>query len=255
MEDIFLLIILSIVGLGIGSFLNSVAIRLDEVSSLVKGRSLCPHCRHQLAWYDLIPLVSFIMLSAKCRYCRKKISWIYPLGEILTALVFILLFLKFGLTWQFAVYALANSFLIVILIYDLLTLAIADFLVYITLAILIGACFFNKEFLPVLIDRAWGILIVAAIPTILVVISKEKWMGRGDIEVAALIGLLVGKDLAFLSVTLTFLLGGIIGIILLALKKAKISDKVAFAPFLIAGGWITFFAGEKILSWYLNLIF
>ncbi len=254
MENILTVIILAILGLGIGSFLNCFAFRLDEIETIWKGRSHCPKCRHTLAWYDLIPLLSYVYLKAKCRYCRQKISLIYPFSEILTATVLILLYLKFGITISFAFYALANFILIIILLHDLLTLTIADFLVYIVFVLLIIVPLINISPVTSLIDRFEGAVIVAAIPAFLVLISKEKWMGRGDIQVAILVGLMTGLQLSFIALFFTFILGGIVAIILLSSRLAKLKDKVAFAPLLIAGGWIALFWGERIVNWYLGIV-
>lgn len=253
MENILTLIILLIIGLGIGSFLNCFAYRLDEIETIWKGRSHCPSCRHNLAWYDLIPLLSYITLRSRCRYCRKKISIIYPFSEILTAVILVLLYLKFGLSPIFFLYSLSSFVLIIIFLHDLLTLTIADFLVYIVFVLLIIASLISISPVGNLIDKLEGAVIIAAIPTFLVLISKEKWMGRGDIQVAILVGLMVGLRLSLIALFFTFFLGGIVGIILLSSKLAKLRDKVAFAPLLIAGGWLALFWGEKALNWYLSI--
>lgn len=92
MQIIFFLIIFAF-GLFIGSFLNCVIYRLEQGKSFLKGRSYCPHCKHQLFWQDLIPVLSFFILRGKCRYCQKSISWQYPLVELATGIIFILCFL------------------------------------------------------------------------------------------------------------------------------------------------------------------
>ena len=109
-------IIIIIFGLVIGSFLNAFIYRLNIKKSVFKGQSFCPHCRHQLAPYDLIPVLSFIFLRGSCRYCHKKISWQYPLVELATALSFLAFYCQFGLNGQALFHALITCFLIVILV-------------------------------------------------------------------------------------------------------------------------------------------
>ncbi|MBU0597673.1 prepilin peptidase, partial [Patescibacteria group bacterium] len=112
---IFLVIIL---GLVVGSFLNAVIYRLHASVSFIRGRSYCPACKHDLGWWDLVPVASFIFLKGKCRYCKKNISWQYPLVEIGTTIAFLLLLLNFGLGATFFVYLFYASILILVFTYD-----------------------------------------------------------------------------------------------------------------------------------------
>jgi len=111
--------VIFIFGLVVGSFLNCVIYRL----ALPRGRSFCPHCKHILSWQDLIPVLSFLILRGKCRYCQKKISFQYPLVEIATGLLFVLIFwhLGFGFDLDFGFWILISCFLIIIFVYDLRT--------------------------------------------------------------------------------------------------------------------------------------
>ena len=115
-----------IFGLALGSFLNVVINRLGSDKSALKGRSVCPHCRAVIAWYDNIPLISFAILGARCRSCHQKISWQYPLVELGTAIALVLLYFRFDIMPTFWGYALFTAFLIIIFVYDLKTYLILD---------------------------------------------------------------------------------------------------------------------------------
>jgi len=129
MSLIFYLIIF-IFGACIGSFLNCLIYRLDSKQSFLKGRSFCPHCKHQLGFFDLIPILSFIIVKGKCRYCQKKISWQYPLVEIFTGLIFLLLVTCHLSLVTLIYYIVVSSLLIVIFVYDLKHYIIPDKIIY-----------------------------------------------------------------------------------------------------------------------------
>jgi len=263
-------IIIFIFGTIIGSFLSSVSFRLNKTFSLeVKKHSFCPKCLHRLGFFDLIPLVSFILLKGKCRYCGEKISLRYPLIEAGTGIVFAvcLLFISaqniflIGSWHSFAALLyllLTSSFLIVVLVADLEQGLIPSNFVYgaVGISFLYKAVFNLRQpdiFLktPNLFYSLLGGLGVFAFFFALWLVSKRKWIGFGDVELALFIGFFLGPTKAFLGLFCAFILGALIG---LALKK-KMSDKIPFAPFLITGFFIAAFLGDKITSWYFNLFF
>ena len=122
MNNAFILIL----GTAIGSFLNVVIYRLKIKKSFLFGRSFCPKCKKGIKWYDNIPILSYLILGGKCRVCKKRISIQYPLIELVTGLIFLILFIKFGLSFQFVSYAILSCFLIIIFVYDLKTGYILD---------------------------------------------------------------------------------------------------------------------------------
>ena len=239
-------------GLAIGCFLNVVIYRLFSGQSIIFGRSRCPQCKKDIFWHDNIPILSFINLSGRCRFCEKKISFQYPLVEFFTALIFVLFYLKFGLTLQFLVYLIFTGFLIVIFVYDLKYYLILD---RITIPAIIIAILLNL-YLGI---NFWillsGAIIGGGFFLIQLLISSGRWIGGGDIRLGILMGAMLGWQKLLAALFLAYILGAIIGIILIILKKKKMSSLVPFGTFLSLATLIILLWGEAILVWYLNLIF
>ncbi len=244
--------IIFLFGLIIGSFLNVVILRLDDLRSICQTRSRCPHCRHQLSWFDLIPLISFILLKAKCRYCKTDISWQYPVVELGTALIFVLLFSLWGLSAGFLFHAILFSLLVVVFVHDLMTQLVPEEFVWITLILsLAGSWYFDGlGFTNSLI----GGIIGGGIFAIPVFVSKEKWMGAGDIKIGMVMGLVLGYPKTIVGLFLAFVLGAVVGLAVIVLKKKTIKDALPFAPFLIVSLILTLFYGDYIIRWYLGEI-
>lgn len=246
-------IIVFLVGLSVGSFLNVVIYRLDDLKSIISTRSSCPKCKKTLRWIDLIPLLSFITLYGKCRYCKETISWQYPLVEASTAIVFLLLFFKFGLSWALVFFALLFSLLIIVFVYDLTHQLIPEEIVWTGLILtLLGVWYFGGIGVY---GMLLGGLVCGGVPAILVLVSKEKWMGAGDIKLGFLVGAMVGYPEALLLLFLSFVLGSIVGLVLIIRKNKKFNDTLAFAPYLIGALLITLFWGDHIINWYLGYVY
>lgn len=248
--------IIAVAGLIIGSFLNVIIYRFDELKTIVNTRSRCPHCQKQLAWYDLFPLFSFILLSGKCRYCKKEISIQYPLVELGTALIFVVLYWKFSFSLIFLALIVISTLLIIAFAYDILHLEIADWLVWFSVFVWIiylafGYFIFHNS-LSFILNSLYGGLALGGFLGAIVVLSKEKWMGTGDISLGFLIGLMAGWPNVILTTLLSFIFGGVLGLILIGAKNKTLKDKVPFAPFLILSLWITLFFGSEIINWYLG---
>jgi prepilin signal peptidase PulO-like enzyme (type II secretory pathway) len=263
LELLFLYLIIFVFGLIIGSFLNCVIYRLEvnELRSFprfvlsrvidespLKGRSYCPKCKHILKWEDLIPVLSFIILKGRCRYCSQKISWQYPLVELTTGILFVLIanytFPDLLITGYLL---LITCFLIVIFVYDLKHYLIPDKIIYPAIII---AGIFNFYFFSIL-----SAILAALFFGILVLITHGRGMGVGDIKLAFFMGLFLGWPNILIALFLAFFLGSIIGIGLIFFKKKTLKSKVPFAPFLIVGIFIALFGGDKIIDWYWNLFF
>jgi leader peptidase (prepilin peptidase)/N-methyltransferase len=249
-------ILFFLIGLAIGSFLNVVIFRIDELSTIIKDRSRCPKCKKTLAWYDLIPFLSFVLLRARCRYCNEKISWQYPLVEVSTGILFLLLFLTFGLSWGLIFYLIVFSLLIVVFVYDIKTQMVPEIFVWIALALAsLGGWYFGEfTFLSAII----GSLIAGGFLGFLVYFSKEQWMGAGDVKIGVILGLLTGYPNVLVALFAAFVFGSIVGIILI-LSKQKTIDRqslkltIPFAPFLILGILFSMVWGSEVINWYLNL--
>lgn len=243
-----------LIGASLGSFLNVVIDRLIKGESL-KGRSHCDYCRKKIAWYDLIPVFSFFILKGKTRCCHKKLSWQYPIVEFFTGLIFLLIYFKFSELTSLLIYWGLISCLIVIFVSDLKYQLISDYVLW-------AFGFFSLLFKFLVIPAKAGIQIfysqiindifsslIVSLPIFLIYfLSKERAMGLGDVYLVAIMGFLLGWQKGFLALYIAVLLGGLIGIILIVLKKSKIKSKIAFGPFLVIGTIVMLFYGERIIN-------
>jgi len=237
-----------IFGAAIGSFLNVCIYRIPSKQSIIKPRSKCPHCDHPLRVYDNIPIVSFLWLKGKCRNCSGPISWRYPFVEVLTALLALLLFIKFGLTLIFLVNFLFVAVLIVITFIDLDHQIIPDVITLpgIPLFFLtaIGIC--RVQWLEALLGLLLGGGFLFIIAVVYELITKREGMGGGDIKLLAMIGAFFGwKSLIFILL-FSSLFGAIIGIITMLIKKQDMKYAVPFGPFLSAAAVVYVFCSESI---------
>ena len=241
-------ILFLIIGLSIGSFLNVLVLRIDKLSTVWKGRSMCPHCKHELSWFDLIPLFSFATLLGKCRYCKKPISWQYPAMEIGVGLLFVLLFLKLGIGLSLFYYLAIFSVLTVVFVYDLKTQLVPESFVWIALILSFagGWYFGNFTFWEMIL----GGLVAGGLFALLVIVSKETWMGAGDIKIGLILGFLLGYPVAIFGLFSAFVLGSIVGLIYMKLGKKTIKDPLPFAPFIIISILIGMIIGKGIIGWY-----
>lgn len=243
-----------LLGLLLGSFLNVLVIRLAEGEDFVSGRSRCPRCQSLIAWYDNIPLWSYLVLGGRCRSCKGRISWQYPLAEFVTGVLFAAAgFLYAGqldakgalfLAWMLFLISL----LIAVTLYDLRFMEIpVPFLLagnIGTMLFLLAQYFLSERGVPFwqteLVAGLLGSLAVTLFFYGLVFFSKETWMGWGDVWLGMLAGLAAGH-LAFVMLTISFAIGAIVGCALLALGKKGLQAQVPFAPFLASGLLLTLF--------------
>jgi len=249
-----------VLGLCIGSFLNCVVYRLETKKSL-KGRSFCPKCKKQLCWQDLIPVFSFVFLGGKCRNCKQKISLQYPLVELATGIVFLLLFnFEFVTILYPSVRSIIEicflfyvfSALIAIFIYDLKHYEIPDKILIPAIVItLFYGLFFNFY---VISSHLLAAFAAFSFFFIIFWFSKGQWMGFGDAKFAILMGLLLGFPNTVVALFLAFFFGAIIGVILMIFEKKGLKSEIPFGPFLIFGVFLALIWGPKIISWYLNFL-
>lgn len=246
-------------GLTYGSFLNVVIYRLDDWVSILRGRSKCPDCQTELRASDLIPLVSFAMLGGKCRYCRAPIKWQYPIVELATGLLvaagYSLIFSS-GLPLDRAVisfifYILALGSLVVIFWHDLTEMMIPDAVSYF---LLVTSLIFSLTFFGSLKDTLYGALIGFVPIALLVYPSRGRWMGEGDVKLATALGIIVGYPSAIVYLASAFVSGGVIGLLIILVRRGHLKTAVPFAPFLIIGALIGLFYGPSLVHWYLGML-
>ncbi|RJR15200.1 prepilin peptidase [Candidatus Microgenomates bacterium] len=272
---LFLLIFVFIFGICVGSFLNVLIDRLPENESPFKGRSHCDHCRKTLQAQDLIPLLSFVTLSGKCRYCHKKLSWQYPAIEFLTGLLFV------GLFWwlvhelltpelislvpqalvpntllSFIALVTIFSSLLVIFMTDLKTQIIPDEMTFVLgLSALLYRVVTNTfTYQNILAALATGLLFYGMYRLTKIVLKREG-MGFGDVKLVVALGLLLGGIGTVVALYVAFLTGAAVSLILILAVGKTGKTQIAFAPFLIFGTVISFFMATHIFNWYLQLLF
>jgi len=257
MPEFLVLIFVFIFGLIIGSFLNCLVWRLRTGESLL-GRSYCLKCKKQIAWYDNLPVLSFVLLKGKCRQCGGKISWQYPIVELTTGVLFVLAYyLNYELritNYELIIQLLRDWFLIsammVIFIYDLRWYLILDI---VTLPAGLVVLILNLA----LGFSLWNLLVSGIIGSgfflLQFLISGGKWIGGGDIRLGLLMGLALGWPGVIAAIIISYFLGSLVGLGLIAAGKKRWGSEVPLGVFLAAGTIIDLFWQERILDWYWNL--
>lgn len=241
-------------GAAFGSFANVLIYRLPLGLSIVRPRSFCPSCRRQLRWYENIPLVSFLMLGARCAHCRKPISWRYPLVEAIAAGGALYFFLRHG--WDLA--AVAHFLLLFGLIVasgtDLAAQVIPD---AVTLpGIVLGIAWHANSgaWLTGIVGAAAGGGLLLAIRLIGGLVYRKEVMGMGDVLLAAMIGAFTGFPQVIAAVFIAALLGAVVGIAYLTLTRRSRSTPIPFGPFLAAGGLIGVIASSPVSALIRRLV-
>jgi leader peptidase (prepilin peptidase)/N-methyltransferase len=252
-------ILVFIFGLIIGSFLNVVILRMNTGRSIVTGRSACPRCDNTLSWYELIPVFSYLGLRGKCAKCKAHISFQYPIVELITAIVFTILYTTIILPHGFTLISVlmfifamkVASVLIIIFVYDIKHLIVPDMMVYLFIIYSLVAIVWNAFMLPgfhVGMALADGVLV--ALPFFLIwAVSKGRGMGFGDVKLTLGIGWLLGLAGGFSAVIFAFWIGAVVGLLLLgANRRYHLQSQIPFAPFLIIATFIVGVYGITIFS-------
>lgn len=281
----FIFIMIFVLGLAIGSFINALTYRIENEMPISRGRSLCTKCKHQLAWYDNVPVLSYLLLRGKCRYCKRPISMQYPVVELIVGVTFVAFAVKAlgpqvfvipadagiwatrlldipGVTAVLLVSLFFVAFcLILVALYDQRTTYVLSGYVYAG----IGA---TLIYLLTTYTGTWEVgkvgmfllpnviaALVAMLPfAILYIASRGKWMGAGDIEIAALLGLLLGWPHFLVALYFAFIVGSIWGLAkIYLLKNAGLKSEMPFAPFLIAGTIFAFIFSEQLINLYVKI--
>jgi prepilin signal peptidase PulO-like enzyme (type II secretory pathway) len=247
MAGIMVKLIIFFFGTCIGSFLNVVVYRLNHNLSPFRGRSFCPQCKKKIPWQDNIPLLSFVLLRGKCRFCHSPISWQYPLVElgtgILTWVVYSLSYSMAGNCLTTGYHLLITYAFIAIFVSDLRYQTIPDEIVY--LMIIISLPYALR------VSYAFQAALGAAIFFgLLVLVTRGRGMGVGDVKLAGLMGLALGFPGIVVALMFAFLTGALAGVILVLTRKKRFGEHIPFGPFLTSATWISLFWGQKIWQFY-----
>jgi len=268
-------VILIVLGLCLGSFINALVWRLHEQSkakdtkrrtknkklSILQGRSMCVHCEHELAATDLVPVFSWITLRGKCRYCHQPISWQYPIIELLVPLLFVMSYTCWPYGWQanglfqFIIWLTFLVGLVALTVYDLRWMLLPNKIVYILLGLsiasVLGKYLLATGGVEVLMSSIWGFICVGGFFYLLFQVSAGKWIGGGDVKLGFVLGILVDGPLnSLLLLFFASLLGSVISVPLLVSKTLKRTSRIPFGPFLISSALVVYLFGTAITNWY-----
>jgi leader peptidase (prepilin peptidase)/N-methyltransferase len=265
--------ILIVLGLCLGSFIDAFVWRLhyretktkgkiEPKYTMLRGRSMCPNCKHELGPLDLIPFFSWLFLAGKCRYCHKPISWQSPLIEILMPILLVLSYVYwprslsgFGLV-EFIFWIVFVTGLVALALYDAKWFILPNKIVYSLIAlagvqVIINLLFYHGG-VSVIEHVFWGLIISSGIFFLLFQISGGKWIGGGDVKLGFLIGILVGGPImSVLVLVIASLSGTLFAFPSLLNGRSKMNSKIPFGPFLIL---IVRLFGMSIFSWYKGLL-
>ncbi len=272
-ENLFIMVIIFVIGSAFGSFL-SVAIgrTLKGKKGIFLGKSECPKCRHHLTTVDLIPIISWVFRRGRCAYCHKAISIEYPTLELLSGLLFISNYTSLLTTtgnfdlaepptntvvfWiKMAYLCLISVSLLSICFSDLKTKTIPNIFLTIWIILCVPAFLAGPASLAsALPDHLIALAIALIFFGSQYLLSRGRWLGSGDIFIAAGMGPLLGWQKLVLAIVLSYFVGAIIGIILLLTRRQKAGSAIAFGPFLVMGTLISLYFGNQIISWYLSTL-
>jgi leader peptidase (prepilin peptidase)/N-methyltransferase len=241
-------------GLVIGSFLNVVIFRMPRQLSFARGRSACPHCGHLIAWYQNIPLASFLALRGRCAACGGRISPRYPAVELITGLAFLGWVWRLGFTVEAFGYIYLSSILIAVFFIDWEFQIIPDRLTYPSLAVgLVWSYFAPLGIVDSLIGGAVGGVGLLAVALAGDWLFKKESMGGGDIKLAAVLGSFLGWRLVVLVFFLSAFLGAVVSIVwLLVSREMRQKRLIPFGPFLALAAVIAAIWGPQLIRWYLH---
>lgn len=276
-NPLLLLIYAAMLGLCIGSFLNVIIYRLplnmeqqwrnecidflklsgpefqtEQPLSIWLSRSFCPHCKAKLRIRDNIPLFSYLFLNGRCAHCKQKISVQYPLVEFLCALLSLIIVAQFGLSWQTLGGLIFTWLLIAMSVIDLRHQLLPDVLTYIGIWLGLYLSLFNifVDSHAAIIGGLAGYLSLWAIAKLFKLLTHKDGMGYGDFKLFAMLGVWLGWQMLTFIILIAALLGTIIGISYLAIKRYSRQTPIPFGPFLAIAGWITLIWGKELLIQY-----
>jgi leader peptidase (prepilin peptidase) / N-methyltransferase len=252
-------IFLFILGTIIGSFINALNYRLYHNKKIHKGRSACPSCQHVLSWLDLFPIISFCLLRGRCRYCRERIPLNYLLVEISAGLLI-------PLIWFFSntfIGAFFYSFFFLIFLaiawFDLEHYLIPDKLLMLSMIMTFVFLIWQDTAISnwsesLLLSGFFSGIVAFLFFFLIYTLTRGRGMGFGDVKLSFVMGLVLGWPNIIVAVFLSFFIGAIIGLAMVASQKRKIKDAVPFGPFLVLGTLIAALWGTEIISWYFSFI-
>ncbi|MFA5399204.1 MAG: prepilin peptidase [Dehalococcoidia bacterium] len=256
--EIVISLIIFLFGISIGSFLNVVADRVPASQSILSPPSHCSKCNHILKPVDLFPVLSYLILKGKCRYCRQSIPIRSLLVELFSGLFFVYAFTMYGISWQALQTAVLGSFLVILFITDMEQEMLPHVVVYPGIAVALGFAALKPitGTTPGIVSALAGLatgfgafFLIWAVPKLF----KKKLIGFGDAGMAGLIGASVGYPVILVALYIAILAGGLTAALLVAFKMKKLNQPMRFGVFLAMGGIISLFCGQDIADALMQL--
>jgi len=252
--NVAIAILVGLIGLSIGSFLNVVIFRIPREKSVVKGRSACPACERRLNWYHNIPVLSYLFLRGKCGFCGARISWRYPLIELLNGGLYLFFFWQLGLGAELAVFCFLSSALVAIFFIDLDFQIIPD---VITLpGMVLGLAISLVPGQIGIVQAAIGLLVGGGSLYVVALLGdwlfKKESMGGGDIKMAAMLGAFLGWQKILFVFISSAVIGLVVSVAVMAFSsKLRKSRMVPFGPFLALAAMLAILYGDTLINYYL----
>lgn len=259
--------VLVMLGLAFGSFVTALVWRLHEGKNFVSDRSECESCGHRLGALDLVPLVSWLSLRGRCRYCHKPVSWHNPASELLTGVLFVLSYIYWPLmltSWQawasFGIWLVYIVLLVALIFYDLRWMLLPNRLVFLLMGLglvdlglrldIAG----NLNLATYVFEALAGVAALGGVYWLLHTVSHGRWVGFGDVKLGVFIGIVLGWQQALLVLFLANILGFLAIAPALLSRKMSLQSRLPFGPFLIVAFIIAGLCGQKLLGWYFGLV-
>lgn len=237
----------ALLGLIVGSFLNVVILRLPRGESLSREPSHCPHCRHRLSPWELVPVLSFVVLRGRCRSCHRRISWQYPVVEFTTAALFVLAISLAPTFLGAALAAFVSAICVVVFAIDVRDQLILD---QVMLPAMVVVMLFNIAMQRPALDWLAGAILGGAFFFLQYVLSHRRWVGGGDVRMGMFMGLTLGLAHTALALFLAYISGAIFAAALLLSRRKNFGSSLPFGAFLALATVITFYGGSSMITWY-----
>lgn len=244
-----------LLGLLFGSFANVVILRLPKGESIVTPRSHCPQCKSLIAWYDNLPVLSWLLLRGRCRNCKTWISARYPLVELITGFLFAAVFWKYGYSWSTLEYIIFVWALVIVSFIDIDHMILPDVFTLSGIVIGLAGAALNPErdFISSFAGVIFGGGILWSVAVLYYALRKEEGMGGGDIKLLAWMGAILGWQAIPFIILVSSVLGSIIGLGLAWRSRAGLKSVIPFGPYLALAALLFLLGGSELNTWYVSL--
>lgn len=249
--ELYFIIVFFVTGTVLGSFYNVVGLRVPKKIKFANDRSYCPTCQQQLRWFELIPIISYVIQLGKCRKCREKISPIYPVVEFFTGFLFAFSYYKIGFELELILMIILVSMLMILFVTDITYMRIPNkiLLFFLPLIIIMRVISPLDPWYNAIIGAVVGYGLIA-----LIIILSKGGMGAGDMKLLGVLGIVLGLGKVLLTFFVAALIGAIVGLTLRGLGKLNKKQPIPFGPYLIVATLFTYYYGDIVIDWYLSFI-